>query len=199
MVALTENVVSELRVLQAKRFELGLGLGTQGVRAVGPEVGDRGANGGVALDGVGVDVSGVGDLALGRGVDAVDLGAGKVLERGDLKLLRQGVHASMLQELFATLVHLRDRGVGLERSLSGDLLGEVVASVEELEEAADTVNVFGGELDLAWLRIQNILACIQLYWFKRLWFDGAWRGASTGEDSWQCEQLGQDYLRCHRR
>lgn len=55
----------------------------------------------------------------------------------------------MLEELLAALIDLRDGRVGLENARAGDLLGEVLAGVEELEEAADGVDILFIELDLA--------------------------------------------------
>lgn len=136
---LTEHVVSELRELQAQAAELLLGLGAKSMGAGGPEVGNGGTNAGVVLLGVLVDVAGVGDLALGGGVDAVNLGGGKLLEVGQLELLGEGVDAGVLEQLIARLIDLGDSGVLLELTLAGNLLREVVAGVEELEEAADGV------------------------------------------------------------
>lgn len=93
---LTENVVSKLGVFQAQLLELVLDLGAQGVRSRGPEAGNRGAHLGVVLAGVGVDVARVGNLAAGRRVDAVDLGAGQALQVRDAKLLGQRVDARVL-------------------------------------------------------------------------------------------------------
>jgi hypothetical protein len=147
----TEHVVAELGELQAQAAELFLGLGAQGVGARGPEVGDGHADGRVVLGGVLVDVAGVGDLAFGGRVDAVDLARREVLEVREAELLRKGVDLSVLEELLARHVHLGDRGILLQRALPGHLLGEVVARVEELEEAPHRVDVFAGELDLAGL------------------------------------------------
>lgn len=94
-------------MLQTQSLELLFRLGAQGVRARGPEACDGGADGGVVVAGVGVDVASVCDLALGCGVDAVDLGAREALETGDAKLLGEGVDAGMLEELVAAVV---DRG-----------------------------------------------------------------------------------------
>lgn len=76
----TEHVVAELGEFQAEVVELLLGLGAERVAARGPEVGDGHADGRVVLGRVLVDVTGVGDLALGRRVDAVALVRGQVLE-----------------------------------------------------------------------------------------------------------------------
>lgn len=151
----TENIVSELGVLQAQSLELVLGLGAQCVGAGSPEARDGCANGGIVGAGVGVDVAGIGDLALGSRVDAVDLGARESLEAQDAKLLGECVNAGVLEELIAAVVDRGDRGIGLEDALAGELLREVFASVEELEEASDGVNVIFWELDLAWLRGVN--------------------------------------------
>lgn len=148
---LTENVVAELGVLQAEGLELGLGLGAKGVGAAGPEVRDGGADGGVGLGGVRVDVLGVRDLALGGGVDAVNLGAGEGAQGGHAELVGQRVHARVLEQLDAVLIDLGEGRVRLERARAGQLLGEVLARVQELEEAADGLDVLFGELDLAGL------------------------------------------------
>ena len=71
------------------------------MRAGRPEVGDGGADGGIVLGGELVHVAGVGDLALGGAVDAVDLGRGQVLEVGQAKLLGDRVHARVLEQLLA--------------------------------------------------------------------------------------------------
>lgn len=94
-------------MLQAQSLELLLRLGAQGVRARGPEACDGRADGGVVVAGVGVDVASVCDLALGSGVDAVDLGAREALETRDAKLLGECVDAGVLEELVAVVV---DRG-----------------------------------------------------------------------------------------
>jgi hypothetical protein len=146
-----QHVVAKLRVLQAQRLELVLGLGAQGVRARGPEAGDGRADGGVVGDGVGVDVAGVGNLAAGRRVDAVDLGGGERLEGAEAVALGEGVDARVLEQLVARVVDLGQAGVGLEDALAGDLAGEVLAGVEVLEEAADGVDVVVEELNLAGL------------------------------------------------
>jgi hypothetical protein len=121
------------------------------VRAGSPEVGHRRADRGVLPAGVGVNIAGVRDLTLGRRVDAVDLGARQVLQRQQAELVGEGIHLGMLQQLVACLVDFRDRGVGLEGSLARDLLGKVFPGIEELEEAADSIEVFVGKFDLSWL------------------------------------------------
>lgn len=119
--------------------------------AGGPERGNGGADRRVLLGRELVHVAGIGDLALGRRVDAVDLARRQALEVGKAKLLGERIHLGVLEELVARHVDVGDRGVLLERALAGHLLGEVVARVEELEEAADGLNVLAGELDLAGL------------------------------------------------
>lgn len=153
---LTENVVTELRKLQAQIAELLLGLGAQGVAAGGPEVGDGGADGGVVLAGVLVDVAGVRDLALGRRVDAVDLAAGQAAQLLHPELLGQGVHARVLQQLLARLVDRRDRRVLLQHALARQLFREVVAGVQKFEEAAHSVELFGYKIDLSRLGIARV-------------------------------------------
>lgn len=163
-----ENVVSELRVFQAQRLELGLRLGAEGVGSVRPEIGDRRADGCVGIGGVGIDIAGVGDLALGCGVDAVDLGGGEGAQVGDLELVGQGVDAGVLEELLAGLVDLGKRGVIFELSLARNLPGEVVAGVEVFEEAADCVDFLRGELDLARAAIvAELSASVLKEWAQR--------------------------------
>jgi hypothetical protein len=146
---LTENVITKLRMLQAERAELLLGLSPEGVAASSPEVGDGGADRGVLLASVGVDITRVGNLALGRGVHAVDLPRSQLLQLLDAEFLGQGVGPRMLEQLVTRLVDVGYRGVGFERLLAGDLAREVVSGVEKLEEAADRVDIVGGELNLA--------------------------------------------------
>ena len=93
----TENIVSKLRVLQTQSLELLLGLGTQSMRARSPETCDRSANSNIVVAGESVDITSICDLALGCGVDAVDLGAGKRLEAVDAKLLGERVDARVLE------------------------------------------------------------------------------------------------------
>lgn len=75
--------------------------------ACGPEVGNRGADRSVVLRGVGVDVTSVGDFALGRGVDTVNFAGGQTLELFHAKLFSQRVYPGVLQQLVTRLV---DRG-----------------------------------------------------------------------------------------
>lgn len=116
-----------------------------------PKVGHGRANGGVVLGGELVHVARVRNLALGRRVDAVDLGRSQVLEVGEAKLLGNRVDARVLEQLLARQVDLGDRRVLLERALAGNLFGEVVACIQKLEEAAHGVDVVVRELDLAGL------------------------------------------------
>lgn len=128
------------------------------MRPTCPKVCDRRADRGIGVVGVGIDVLRIGNLALGGGVDAVDFGAGEGAQVGEAVLVGEGVDAGVLEELLAALVHFRDGGVGFEDARAGYFFGEVFAGVEELEEAADGVDVFFVQLDLAWLSIVEILA-----------------------------------------
>lgn len=150
-VALTEHVVTELGVLQAQRLELLLRLAPQCVRPCCPEARDRRADLLVLLLSVSIDVAGVGNLALGGRVDAVDLGAGEGLEVVDAELLRQGVDAGVLEELVAGVVDGRGSWIVFEDALTGELLGEVLSGVEEFEKAAYSIDVLVGKVDLAGL------------------------------------------------
>jgi hypothetical protein len=81
----------------------------------------------------------------------VDFARGEVLEVRQAKLLGERVDLCVLEQLLARHVDIGDRRVLLERPVAGDLPREVVACVEELEEAADGVDVLTGELNLAGL------------------------------------------------
>ena len=101
-----------MRVLQTQSLELLLGPGTQGMRARSPEACNRSANSNIVIVGESIDITSICDLALGCGVDAVDLAAGKRLEAVDAKLLGERVDARVLEELVAAVVDGGDRGVG---------------------------------------------------------------------------------------
>lgn len=96
-------------MLQAQGLELLLSLGTQRVRPRRPEACDRCSDGGVVDAGVGVNITGIGNLALCGRVDAVDLGAGERLESRDAELFGEGIYAGVLEELVASVI---DRGDG---------------------------------------------------------------------------------------
>lgn len=96
-IELTQDIVPELRELQAHLAELVLCLGAQRVAPGGPEVHHRPADGGVVLLGVRIDVAGVGDLALRRRVHAVDLRRGEGFQAGQAERLGERVHARVLQ------------------------------------------------------------------------------------------------------
>ena len=121
------------------------------MRPRSPEAGNRGAHLGVVLAGIGVDVACVGNLAAGRRVDAVDLGAGQALEVRDAKLLGQRVDARVLEELVARVVDAGGRRVVLEDALAWEFPWEVLARVEELEEGSDGADILVGEVNLAGL------------------------------------------------
>ena len=65
--------------------------------ADGPEAGDGGADRGVVGGCVLVDVARIGDLALGGGVDAVDLVRGQVFQVGETELFRYCVNPRVLE------------------------------------------------------------------------------------------------------
>ena len=167
----TEHVVAELGELQADGAELVLGLGAKGVTARGPEVGNRSADRGVVLAGELVYVARVSNLALGRRVDAVDLARGEVLEMGQTELLGKSVDLGVLEKLIAARVDLGNRWVLLKRALARDLLREVVARVQKLEEASNGIDVLAGELNLAGLCVTCQLSFTLSKWGKR----GNWR------------------------
>jgi len=78
----------------------------------------------------------------------MDFARRQILEEGHAELLGYCVYSRMLEELDARVVDLGERRVHLECPLAGDLFGEVLAGIEELEEAADGVDVFVTEVDL---------------------------------------------------
>lgn len=119
------------------------------MRPCGPKVGDGRADSRIVNGGVGVDVARILDLALDRGVDAVDFGRRERLQRGDAPFLSQRIDPCVLEQLDAGVVDGGDRRIVFEASLAGQLAGEVFVCVEELEEAADGIDVFVGEVDLA--------------------------------------------------
>lgn len=92
----------------------------------------------------------------------MDLGAGECLEGVDAELLRQSVDAGVLEELVAGVVDGGGGGVVLEDALAGELLGEVLSGVEEFEEAAYSVDVLLGEVDLAGLvwSVSDPMLCV---------------------------------------
>lgn len=163
MKALTQNIVTKLGLLQAQVLELILGLRTEGVGACGPEAGDGGAHRGVVGARVGVNIARVGELALGRRVDAVDLGLGELLQELHAELLGEGVDARVAQQVVARLVDARHARVMLEHALPRYLAREVLAGVEELEEASHGVVVFLGELNLSGLHV-GAHALASLFW-----------------------------------
>lgn len=83
----------------------------------------------------------------------MDLARCQVLELLEAELLGEGVDAGMLEQLVARVVDLGQGRVRLEFARVAELAGEVLARVEELEEAAYCVDVFVRELNLAWLQV----------------------------------------------
>ena len=109
--------------------------------SAGPETGHRCPNDGIVFRCVSIHVACVCDLSLGSRVDAVDLARGEILQVRHAESIGQGIYACMLEQLVAGLVDRGNRWIDLERSLAWYLLGEVIASIEELEEAADSFEV----------------------------------------------------------
>jgi hypothetical protein len=79
----------------------------------------------------------------------VNLAGREVLEVRQTELPGEGIDLGMLEQLVARHVDIGDGRVLLERALAGHLLGEIVARVEELQEAANGVDVLVGEFNLA--------------------------------------------------
>jgi len=81
----------------------------------------------------------------------VDFAGGEGFEGGEGKGIAEGIDTGVLEQLVACLVNERRSGVALEIAGPGDLAGEVVACVEEFEEAAYGVEIFVYEVDSAFL------------------------------------------------
>lgn len=136
---LTNDIEGELWELQAHLSELILRLSSQHMRPVRPEASNRLPDGIILLWCGSIDVSGICDLTLGTRLDAVDLAVSQLLELGHAELVSQDVDASVLEELVACGVEIWGGWVVDEAVGVGDLLWEVLASVEELEEASDGI------------------------------------------------------------
>lgn len=105
-----------------------------------PEAGNRLSDGIILLWRSSIHVSGVCYLALGSGLDAVDLAVSQLLELRHAELISQDIDASVLEELVAGGVEIWSGWVVDEAVGVGDLLGEVLAGIEELEEASDGID-----------------------------------------------------------
>ena len=158
-----KHVETKLGEVEAHLAEGLFGLVPEHVASMGPEGRDGLADGRVVARSGGVDVSRVGDLALGGRVDTMDLRVRQRLQflvrdgqrqrsrrqhrrpRGALATYRQiepsgqGVDASVHEQLLARVVDGWGVGVLLERSRAGELLGKVFTGVEVLQQAADRI------------------------------------------------------------
>ena len=81
----------------------------------------------------------------------MDLGGCKALEMRQMERFAEDIDASVFEELITGFVYGWDGGVVLELAGTGELPREVVACVEELEEAAYGVKVFVTQIDCALL------------------------------------------------
>ena len=109
-----------------------------------------------------IHVAGVCNLALGCGVDAVDLGGCERFKGGEVEGFGKRVDSCVLEELVTGLVDERGAWVTLEIARAGDLAGEVVACVEEFEEASNGVEVLVNEVDAALLLVFVNLVSLQV-------------------------------------
>ena len=75
-----QHIETELGKVQTHLAELGLSVVTEHMASMSPEGGDRLANDRIVWRGVAVDEASVVDLALGSGVDAMNLGVGELFE-----------------------------------------------------------------------------------------------------------------------
>lgn len=81
------------------------------MRSCSPEVGHRSSDRRVILVGMSIDISSVGNFALGCRIDAVDLGTCEALEGRETKSCSEGIDTSMLEKLITSLVDNRCIGV----------------------------------------------------------------------------------------
>jgi len=81
----------------------------------------------------------------------MDLGGCERFEGGKVERFGEGIDTRVLQELVASFVDGWGGGVMLEVARAGDLAWEVVAGVEEFEEAAYGVQVFVNEVNATFL------------------------------------------------
>lgn len=149
----TEHIVSKLRKLQTHLPKLILGLTPKRMTPRRPEVHHRRPNSDVILIRMGIHIPRIRDLALRRAVHAVDLRASERFQVGERERVGEGVDAGVLEELIACFIDGGRVGVALQIAGVGELAREVVACVEEFEEAAHGVQVFVYEVDAAilWL------------------------------------------------
>ncbi len=98
----TQYVVTKLRIFETHRAEVVFGFVAQDVAAMGPERSDGFADGDVRARGVRVDVAGIGNLSLGRRVDAVNL------------RMRQGLQVLRMNRL-ARCTHIQLGGGSADR------------------------------------------------------------------------------------
>lgn len=148
---LTQNVITELRELQAHAPELVLCLGAKSVRSGSPEIRHGSANCGIVLLSMRIHIAGVCDLAFRCGVDAMNLRARKGFERRKIEGLCEGVDSSVLQQLVSRFINERSVWVALEVAGPWDLPWEVISGIEEFEEASHGVEIFVNQINAAFL------------------------------------------------
>ena len=147
---LTNDIERELRELQAHLSKLDLGLRSQYMTAMSPKAGHRLTNRLVLCATGSIYVSGVCNLALSRALDAVHLAVSQLLELVHTHLAGENVDTSVLEELLAGGVGVRESWIRDQLEVLAavwDLLWEVLVGVEVLEEAGDGVEWVVWELD----------------------------------------------------
>lgn len=85
---LNKNIISELWELETHHAELILSLAPESMTPRSPEIGHRRPDSLIILLRMGIDVSRIRDLALGGGVDAVDLAGRERLQEWQLQRVR---------------------------------------------------------------------------------------------------------------
>lgn len=140
-----QHVETKLRELETHAPELCFRLVTQHMTARRPERSHGFPDALVCGFRVAVDVSCVFDFAAGGALGEVDFLVGEGCEGGDAEALGECVDAGVTEESNAVGVWDGYGGVGLEGGAAEG--GEVVAFVEEFEEAGCGGQVFVEELD----------------------------------------------------
>ena len=155
----TQNIVTKLRELQTHHPKLLLRLRPERMTPRRPEIRHRRPDRRVVLLRVRINVPRVRDLALSRAVHTVDLRGRQALERRQRQHLAERVDARVLEELVACLVNAGDGRVDFELAAAGQPAWEVVACVEEFEEAADGLDVLVYQVDsgVLWAKLASLI------------------------------------------
>ena len=153
-----QHIIRELRELETHGLELWLRIVAQAVTPCRPERSHGLADGLIVGIGLLVDEPCVGELSLGGGCCAVDLGVCEGSEFGQAEALGESVHAGVHEEASAVVVGDGLARVFFEGSVArgGGLLGEVFACVEVFDYGAHCVDVAVRVGDLTRLEDVNV-------------------------------------------